>query len=705
MTDVFQARDGMDIEGDHLMQPRWREAAESAEQGSFPARDEARALPKGAAPAACRSLHEIQRDLAVGLVSCETVGDSLKLLLACMGEITPLQDCRIIEDEWEWRAWLSVFPQADAGRMTWLSKRDLPATPDMHLEIPEDGFIAMIPLLDGRHILAAARLCLLEDPASRPDLVAMLEGMAAQFAGAVMRIGISCGGQQSGRVESALNASEAGTWSWEVGSCHVIWDNRNRRLFGMEDDVDVTVEDFTNRIHPDDRDRIVEKMRELAEPGAADEWNNEFRVLHPSAGDRWLGGLGRVERDAEGRGVRMSGINIDITDRKRVELSMREWNQALERRVAERTAELNQSEARFRLLAEATFEGISVCENGILLDCNPQLARMLGYHMEELIGMQVMDLIAPESRELVGNNINCGQEVNYEFMGLRKDGSTFPVEAHACRRMWKGKETRVSAIRDLTETKRASARLRAQQTELYQAQRLALVSEVSAGIVHQIGQPLAAIGVNLTAYFATVSHQKEGSCPCSDIMREIDADVTRMRSTIIHLRALADPEKPDRAPVNLNRVVGDAVELLRQESRERGVEIAVDTDPSLPSCMMDSIQMTQVVLNLLKNSFEAVESVAPERKRIVISTGMHCHEWLEMMVCDRGSGISAEILPQIFSPFFSTKPEGVGIGLRLSRTIVEAHGGMIEAIPNTDGEGVAFRLLLPCCGDAFHTKV
>lgn len=694
------------IQEDFLMNPRLTQAdaaemEQTVDSDPFPSDDAAQAIPR----VFRRSMVEIQRDLALGLLKCESVEESLEMLLRFAREIPVVQDCGIAEDESEWHAWLSVFPQMNGGAMIWLPKQDLPVL-RLHDEERKDWkFMGMIPLQDGERMHAEVIVYLREDPASDPDLVALLEGMAAQTAGAISRIVKPSTGQHSGGLETALNASEAGTWSWEVGNGHVVWDNRNRRLFGMEDDSEVSVEEFTNRIHSEDRDRIIDKIRELAEPGGADEWNNEFRIMHPTAGERWLAGLGRVERDARGQGIRMSGINIDITDRKRVELSMREWNQALEKRVAERTAELNQSEARFRLLAEATFEGISVCENGILLDCNPQLARMLGYDLDEMIGMPVMDLIAPESHDLVERNINCGQEVNYEFLGLRKDGSTFPVEAHACRRMWKGKETRVSAIRDLTETKRAAARLQAQQTELYQAQRLALVSEVSAGIVHQIGQPLAAIGINLAAYFATILNQKDTSCACVDIMKEIDADVARMRSTIIHLRALADPEKPNRTMVNLNCVVGGVVGLLKQESKGRGVEIEVIADPSLPECMMDSIQMSQVVLNLLKNSFEAVESMPPERKRIVISTGVHHHEWLEMMVSDKGCGISPETLPQLFSPFFSTKPEGIGIGLRLSRTIVNAHGGLIEAIPNPDGEGVTFRLLLPRGSEFSDTKV
>ena len=159
----------------------------------------------------------------------------------------------------------------------------------------------------------------------------------------------------------------------------------------------------------------------------------------------------------------------DITGRKQAEEAMRGWNQTLERRVAVRTAELKQSEDRFRQLVDATFEGVVISENGVVIDGNPQIAAMLGCDFPDMIGRPVTDFIAPESRALVLKRISEGFEAPYEYTGLRLDGTKVPMEAHGRMMIWQGKEARVTALRDLTSKKLAEARIEAQKAELDQA--------------------------------------------------------------------------------------------------------------------------------------------------------------------------------------------------------------------------------------------
>ena len=166
------------------------------------------------------------------------------------------------------------------------------------------------------------------------------------------------------RLEWALDASQAGTSKWEFGSPTLEWDNRERALFGFAEDAPVSIADLMERVHADDRKEIYERLAQVIPPGGHEDWNFEFRINHPVLGIRWIAGIGRLWCDATSHNLRIAGINFDITERKQTEQAMREWNQTLERRVAERTLELNQSEARFRQLAEATFEGIAVTEGG-----------------------------------------------------------------------------------------------------------------------------------------------------------------------------------------------------------------------------------------------------------------------------------------------------------------------------------------------------
>jgi len=396
----------------------------------------------------------------------------------------------------------------------------------------------------------------------------------------------------------------------------------------------------------------------------------------------------------QGDQILLGGYTIDVTERKQAELKLREWNETLEQRVAERTLELQDSEGRFRQLAAATFEGIAITEGGILQDCNPRFAAMHGYEPAEMLGRPVADFIAPESRALVAEHRADGIEATYEYAGMRKDGSTFPVEVHGQMGPWMGRPTRISALRDLTELKQTAAKLRTMQAELAHAQHLALVSEVSAGIIHQLGQPLSAIGANLSAMVKLKGEelQRNGAM---EIVRDIEADVRRMRDITVHLRALANPMRPPRLPIDINAIVAAVLPLLKLNAESLEVSFAVELGKDLPTAHVDSVQISQVVLNLVRNAIEASADCPPERRVVAITTWAHAGTAVGLSVRDAGTGIAPEALPRLFSPFFSTKAEGLGVGLRLSQTIVQAHGGTIEGCNNPDGVGATFRLLLP----------
>lgn len=501
--------------------------------------------------------------------------------------------------------------------------------------------------------------------------------------------------EESMRLEWALDASQAGTSKWEFGSPTLEWDNRERALFGFAEDAPVSIDDLMARVHPDDRPEICERMAREIPPGGHDDWNHEFRIHHPVLGIRWIAGIGRISRDDSGQSLRVAGINFDITERKQAEQAMREWNQTLECRVAARTLELNQSEARFRQLAEATFEGIAVTEGGILLDGNAQFAALHGYSLAEMIGRPVDDFIVPESRDLVAQRIRDNDENPYEFVAMRRDGSTFPAEAHGRMTTWQGRIARVTALRDLTPVKGAAARLQAQQTELEHAQRLALVSEVSTGIIHQIGQPLCAMGANISVALDRLRACDSPVCGSMEIVRDIEADVARLREAVTHLRALAHPERAARVRTDFNKLVAGVLRLLRQEAENRRISLSADFGLDLPPIHADPVQLSQIILNVVRNAFDACADCPPERKMVAATTRQIAGEGIELCIRDTGSGIAPADMDRLFAPFFSTKPEGLGMGLRLSRTIVEAHGGTIEATNNSDGFGASFRVVLP----------
>lgn len=402
-----------------------------------------------------------------------------------------------------------------------------------------------------------------------------------------------------------------------------------------------------------------------------------------------------LTRDEAGRPTGMWSIVRDITIRKRIETELRRLNESLEECVTQRTAALKESEARFRQLAEATIEGIVFSQAGVVTDSNTQFAAMFGYEPDEVAGRPVIDFIAPESRAMVAERVRSGAIEPCEFTGLRKDGTVFPGAAHVRTTQRDGRSCRITVLRDLTEIREATAELERQRIELARAQRLAELSEVSAGVIHQIGQPFTAIINNVSAAKSMVSRCTNQHCRASAMLLDTEASLKLVHTTMSRLRALAHPERVRRELRDVNLLVAEVVHLLAPEARPLGIQLRLDLKPDLPPASVDDVQLGQAILNLLRNACDAVASCEPARRQITVITRQDDHTQLLVEVSDRGAGIPPPVLTRLFEPFFTTKPNGTGVGLRLCRTIVTAHGGTLTARNNESGPGATFQISLP----------
>lgn len=499
--------------------------------------------------------------------------------------------------------------------------------------------------------------------------------------------------------ESMMDAFAAVDMEGRVVDCNPAFES----LLGYSRDelLSMNFNDFTPADWHDYEKKIIDTQ--VLERGFSDIYEKQYR--------RKDGTLFHVElrvsllRDEHGAPEFLWGIVRDITAHKQAERAMLDWNATLERRVSERTAELRQSEARFRQLTEVTREGIAITEGGILVDGNPQLARMHGYELHEMIGKPVSDFIAPQSRTLVTERMRDGEEASYEAFEKHKDGSMFPVEVHARMIEWEGQRIRVTALSDISEKKRVAMRLHAQQAELEHGRCLALVGEVSAGIVHQVAQPLSAMTLNIVSVLERLGHCKQKSCGGLGIVRELEEDVCRLREAVVHLRSLSNPSRQNFELLDLNHVIAEVVRPLAQEAVNRGISVELDLDDGLPMLTGDRVQLRQVVLNLLRNGFDACRDSPEGHRLVVLTTRVRATREVGLEVRDTGAGIPVEILDQLFAPFFTTKPEGLGMGLRLAQTIIRAHGGSIEGINLPDRTGACFRVILPVRSEECYPKV
>lgn len=366
---------------------------------------------------------------------------------------------------------------------------------------------------------------------------------------------------------------------------------------------------------------------------------------------------------------------------------------------------------------------IANCD-GIITELNDAFLRIWGYdEKNEVLGKPIMHFFEhPQQVVAILKVLTDEGAWEGEFQAKRKDASTFV--AHGLASILRddagciiGYQSAVmdvtaqkqneQALLDLNQTleRRVSERtqelqktlvqLHAQQRDLEYAQRLALTSEVSAGIIHQISQPLCAMSANLAVLMSQIRSGVSEGGESLEVAEDLEYAVSCMRDVITHMQTICRPDRQPHACIDLKEMVESVLSLLKEEAAYREIDLSVGFGQDVPRVAADSIQLSQVILNLVRNAFDACEARPRELRKVAIRTRAIEGGGSELSVCDSGSGISSEAMAHLFAPFYTTKKNGLGIGLRLSRTIAEAHGGTIKASNNPDGVGASFRMVLP----------
>lgn len=230
--------------------------------------------------------------------------------------------------------------------------------------------------------------------------------------------------------------------------------------------------------------------------------------------------------------------------------------------------------------------------------------------------------------------------------------------------------------------------------ELAHVTRVATLGEMTSSIAHEVNQPLAAIGSNALAVLTMLESGKRDEQEIRETLQDIGSDVKRAGEVVHSLRALVKKGEREWRPVQLNDVVRHVQQLTRSDALLQGVELSLELASDLPALRGDGVQLQQVVLNIVHNSCESMANAPPERRRVRVSTSADGSDAVLVSIVDEGSGLEAEVFARLFEPFFTTKDRGLGMGLAISRSIVEAHGGRIWAEPNQD-QGLSVQVRLP----------
>jgi two-component system sensor kinase FixL len=328
------------------------------------------------------------------------------------------------------------------------------------------------------------------------------------------------------------------------------------------------------------------------------------------------------------------------------------------------------------------------------------MSRMLEYDApEQLVGLESASFFAPESQETFRREQikrRAGQASTYDATFVGRNGGRRHVIIHAAPMLDDAGALRgvVGTCTDVTDQKQAEARQQQQTAHLAHVARLSTLGEMLAGIAHEINQPLHAISNFAGACQRAIDRPEPAlDGKVREWVEEIAKSALRAGAIVNRLRGFARRGAPRVVPVALNEVIHEAAELVAVEARRLKATVRFDLCPEGPLVQVDRVQIQQVLVNLLKNAFEAMQGIPPDARITTVRSSL-LPDRVEVSVQDSGPGVAPENEPRLFEAFFTTKSDGMGLGLAVSRTIIEAHGGAIWADRGPDG-GSTFHFTLP----------
>ena len=478
------------------------------------------------------------------------------------------------------------------------------------------------------------------------------------------------------RVALAAETARLGVWELETTTNEIWMSDKTLELFQFNGAGQVGYEEFQNRIHPDDR-----AQRDTAVKRAVDEQSDyeiEYRALLPDGTIRWIAARGRCIADDNGKATRVLGVSMDITERK-------------------------QAEELFRLAIEASPSGTLLANNqGRIVLINAHIEELFGYPRSELIGKSV-EILVPQRfaaqyaglREaFLAAPETLAVGAGPDLCGLRKDGTEFPVEiGFSPIQTPKGLLVLANVV-DISARKAAEAEAEVQRDQIELLSRVSLLGETTALLAHELNQPLSAIVNNANAGSRFIDNGNPDIDVLREIMEDVETDGRRAHDIIDAVRRTIKKGGTIREPINLNDTVGKVIHMVEPEAKVHSCEMETSLAGDLPPVEGDPVQIQQVLINLVTNAFDAMRDTPAARRRVQITTEPNGNGTVCVTVRDRGSGIPADVRGRLFDQFVTTKEEGLGMGLAIVRSIVEAHGGEIAADNPKDG-GARFFFTLP----------
>lgn len=362
------------------------------------------------------------------------------------------------------------------------------------------------------------------------------------------------------------------------------------------------------------------------------------------------------------------------------------------------------SEVRLDSLLNTAVDGIILIDDSMrILVFNTACEQLFGYDAHEVIGQNVSLLMpreyAQEHDGYVNRYMETGERriigIGREVRGKHRDGTDFPLELSVGEALTPEGQQFVGIVRDLRPRKAVERRLNQLQAELVHLARVSAMDEMGSAVAHELNQPLTAVMLYLQAVTRRIQTGGEEGAKDPIVVETIDKakrEAERAGNIIQRMRHFVEKREPDRRAVQLRPLIEDTLELTRVGTNSEGIAMHLDVDEDLPAVNVDPVQIQQIMVNLLRNAFEAVRASTDPHVMISVDLGPST---ITVRVSDSGPGIPKEVHAQLFKAFATSKRTGMGLGLSISRSIAQNHGGDLTVEPGGNGKGASFMLTLP----------
>lgn len=480
----------------------------------------------------------------------------------------------------------------------------------------------------------------------------------------------------------AIESAGVGTWELDLATYKLTWSAVTRSLFGVTALACVSYALFLSLLDPEDQEFVEAAVQRCIETGCS--YDVEYRVLRQPGDSHWIRARGGIIANNDGKQTKFVGIVLDIDDQKRTEESLRT------------------RETHLRSILDTVPDAMIVIDvSGVIQFFSSAAERMFGYSSSETIGSNVSILMPDPDRTQHDAYLSRYSETHERHIigigrivtGQRKDGTSFPMHLSIGETQSSGRGFFTGFVRDLTEHQQTQAQLHDLQQELLHISRLSAMGEMASALAHELNQPLAAISNYMNGARRLLAPGAEDNKPkIETALNKAAEQAVRAGQIIGRLRDFVSRNESEKRVESIAKIVEEASALGLAGSREQGVLLRFSLDKRIDRVMVDRVQIQQVLVNLFRNSLEAMRFCS--RKELSVTNTAAAGDMIEVLVGDTGSGFAEGVPAKLFQTFFTTKQAGMGVGLSISRSIIEAHGGRMWAEANPSG-GATFRFTLP----------